>query len=69
MVNKSYGNAPSRNVFKRRARFLFSQLIKKYPDKTIGIMIKPLRQNISYDLLKQSFSRLENQINLENSLF
>ena len=48
MVNKKYGNAPNRNLFKRRARVLFSELIEQYSNLNIGLMIKPLKQNISF---------------------
>jgi len=65
MVNRKYGNAPNRNIFKRRARFLFEGLTKKHPNKSIGLMIKPLQKNISYHALQQSFNLLENKINLE----
>ena len=66
MVNRNYGNAPNRNIFKRRARSLFDKLTKKNPDKSIGLMIKPLQSNVSYSTLKYSFNLLENKINLES---
>ena len=62
MVNKKYGNAPNRNLFKRRARVLFSDLIEQYSDLNIGLMIKPLKQNISFYDLKDCFKLLDDKI-------
>ena len=62
MVNKKYGNAPNRNLFKRRARVLFSELIEQYSDLNIGLMIKPLKQNISFYDLKDCFKLLDDKI-------
>ena len=62
MVNKKYGNAPNRNLFKRRARVLFSELIEQYSDLNIGLMIKPLKQNISFYDLKGCFKLLDDKI-------
>ena len=62
MVNKKYGNAPNRNLFKRRARVLFSDLIEQYSDLNIGLMIKPLKQNISFQDLTDCFDLLNKKI-------
>ena len=67
MVTRNYGNAPNRNIFKRRVRFLFNGLIKKYPNNPIGLMVKPLHENISYMSLKEGFGLLEKKINLNNN--
>jgi RNase P protein component len=69
MVTRNYGNAPSRNIFKRRVRFLFGQLTKKYPDSPIGLMVKPLHERVSYISLKEGFSLLEKKIKLEGGSF
>ena len=66
MVNKKYGNAPNRNLFKRRARALFSDLIEQYSDLNIGLMIKPLKQNVSFNDLKDCFGLLNKKIAGEN---
>ena len=62
MVNKKYGNAPNRNLFKRRARVLFSNLIEQYSDLNIGLMIKPLKQNVSFQNLTDCFELLNKKI-------
>ena len=62
MVNKKYGNAPNRNLFKRRARALFSDLIEQYSDLNIGLMIKPLKQNVSFQDLIDCFDLLNKKI-------
>ena len=62
MVNKKYGNAPNRNLFKRRARVLFSDLIEQYSDLNIGLMIKPLKQNVSFQDLVVCFNLLNKKI-------
>jgi len=62
MVNKKYGNAPSRNLFKRRSRALFSELTEQYSSLNIGLMIKPLKQNISFQDLADCFQLLNKQI-------
>ena len=62
MVNKKYGNAPDRNLFKRRARALFYELIEQYSDLSIGLMIKPLKQNVSFQDLVDCFDLLNKKI-------
>ena len=66
MVNKKYGNAPSRNLFKRRSRALFSELVEQCSDLNIGLMIKPLKQNVSFRDLKDCFGLLNKKIVGEN---
>ncbi len=67
MVNRQYGNAPSRNTFKRRVRFLFYDLKKKHTNLSIGLMVKPLKKNISYIDLQDSFMELNKKITLNNN--
>ncbi len=62
MVNRKYGNAPRRNLFKRRARVLFSKLIERYSNLNIGLMVKPLKQNISFQDLTDCFDILNKKI-------
>ena len=62
MVNKKYGNAPNRNLFKRRVRDLFSELIKQNSDLNVGLMIKPLKQSISFQDLVGCFDLLNKKI-------
>jgi len=66
MVNKKYGDAPSRNLFKRRARVLFSELIEQYSNLNIGLMIKPLKQDISFQDLKDCFELLNKKIKVKH---
>ena len=66
MVNKKYGNAPNRNLFKRRARVLFSELTEQYSDLNLGLMIKPLKQNISFQDLQDCFKLLNEKIKVKN---
>ena len=67
MVNTKYGNAPGRNAFKRRARSLFNALIKEHSEISIGLMIKPLKQNVSYEDLRCGFGALNKKIILESN--
>ena len=65
MVNKKYGSAPNRNLFKRRARALFSALTQQHSLLSLGLMIKPLKQNISHKDLRDCFELLNKKI-IEN---
>jgi len=65
MVNRKYGSAPSRNTFKRRVRFLFQNLKKKHANLSIGLMVKPLKKNVTYSDLKISFIELNKKIKLD----
>ena len=56
MVNKQYGHSPSRNTFKRRARFLFDRLSAQHSERSLGLMVKPLKQNVSYKELSDCFN-------------
>ncbi len=67
MVNKQYGSAPSRNTFKRRAKSLFDHLRKQHADLTFGLMVKPLKQNISYKELSNCFKNFNQTILLKKS--
>lgn len=66
MVNKKYGTAPNRNLFKRRVRVLFSELTDQYSDLNIGLMVKPLKQNISFQDLTSCFGALNEKIKGKN---
>ena len=67
MVNTKYGKAPDRNAFKRRARSLFHELIKEHSEVSIGLMVKPLKQIVSYEDLRCGFGALNKKIILENN--
>ncbi len=67
MVNKQYGNAPSRNTFKRRVKYLFDSLRKQHVDLTVGLMVRPLKQNISYKELSECFQNFNQMILLKKS--
>ena len=67
MVNRQYGNAPSRNTFKRRVRFLFHDLKRQHNNLSIGLMVKPLKNNVSYKDLRGSFGELNKKIKLYNN--
>ena len=67
MVNRQYGSAPSRNTFKRRVRFLFHGLKKKHTNLSIGLMVKPLKKNVTYSDLKNSFIELNKKITLDTT--
>ena len=60
IVSKKYGNSIQRNLFKRRCRYAFYQLIKK--GFVHSIIIKPKTQNISWKIIKESFSTLHNEL-------
>ena len=61
IVSRKYGNSVERNLFKRRCRYAFYQLIKK--EFPYSIVIKPKRQKINWSIIKKSFETLYEQIN------
>jgi len=65
MLTKKYGNAPTRNVFKRRVRALFNNLTQQHSDLSLGVMIKPLKKGVSYQELVDCFADLNKKIILE----
>ena len=60
IVSRKYGNSVERNLFKRRCRYAFYQLIKK--GVMHSIIIKPKTHNISWQIIKESFSTLHNEL-------
>jgi len=67
MISKKYGNAPNRNIFKRRARQLFDDLVKEHAQLPLGLMIKPLKQNVSYQDLQTCFGVFNKKIILQKN--
>ena len=65
MVAKKYGSAPLRNTFKRRAKFLFDSLVRQYSHLSIGLMITPLKKDVSYQELQQCFNQFNKTILLK----
>jgi len=61
IVSKKYGNSVKRNLFKRRCRHVFYQLIKQ--GFTYSIIIKPITNNISWEKINESFDSLYKKIN------
>jgi len=61
VVSKKYGNAVSRNLFKRRVRMLF---IEKFISRGVGVslIIRPRKQNISFNNLSDAFECLYKKI-------
>ena len=57
IVSKRYGNAVSRNLFKRRCRALFHHLFIKH-NAGIALIIKPNVANISYSQIECSLGIL-----------
>ena len=56
IVSRKYGNSVQRNLFKRRCRYAFYQLIKK--GFVYSIIIKPKTKNISWKIINESFNLL-----------
>ena len=61
IVSRKYGNSVERNLFKRRCRYAFYQLIKK--EFPYSIIIKPKKQKINWSIIKKSFESVYEQIN------
>ena len=61
IVSRKYGNSVERNLFKRRCRYAFYQLIKK--EFPYSIIIKPKKQKINWSIIKKSFETVYEQIN------
>lgn len=60
IVSRKYGNAVERNLFKRRCRHAFYELIKT--DFTYSIIIKPKSKNIKWNTIKKSFEMIHENI-------
>ena len=56
IVSRKYGNSVKRNLFKRRCRYAFYQLIKK--GFMYSVIIQPKTSNISWKNINQSFEIL-----------
>ena len=56
IVPKKYGNAVSRNLFKRRCRTRFQALVKN--GFTNSLIIMPYKQNITQSTISTSFNKL-----------
>ena len=56
IVSRKYGNSVERNLFKRRCRYAFYELIKK--EFSYSIIIKPKAKNIKWDTIKKSFQNI-----------
>ena len=56
IVSRKYGNAVERNVFKRRCRHIFYELIKN--GFAYSIIIKPKTKNINWNTITHSFGNM-----------
>ena len=54
-VGRKYGNAIKRNLFKRRSRFLYSNLSKKIDVLSLGVSIYPLKKKYFFSRIKILF--------------
>ena len=61
IVSRKYGNAIHRNLFKRRCRYAFYQLIKR--GFSYSIIVKPKTKNISWKIINESFNSLYEKYN------
>ena len=61
IISRKYGNAVSRNLFKRRCRAQFQTLIKNGFTNTL--IITPKKQNISWAAISTSFYMLAERLN------
>jgi ribonuclease P protein component len=61
IVSKKYGNAVQRNLFRRRVRSLYRSLVAQKKD-SFGLIVKPLKTNISYKALGLSFDALDKEL-------
>ena len=60
IVSKKYGNSVQRNLFKRRCRHAFYQLIKS--GFKHSIIIKPIEKNITWNAIDEAFNLLYKKI-------
>ena len=63
VVSRKYGNAVSRNLFKRRVRMLF---IENFISRgnAVSLIIRPKKQNISFNNLSDAFECLYKKISV-----
>ena len=62
LVNKKFGNAPSRNTLKRRIRVLYKTLNLNSLEYDVTLKVRPLKQNISFIDLKNCIHDLNQKI-------
>ena len=60
IVSRKYGNSVNRNLFKRRCRYGFYQLIKH--GFNYSVIIQPKDNNISWTTINKSFETLYEKI-------
>ena len=61
-VSRKYGNAVSRNLFKRRCRAIYNEIfIEKLYDCTV--IITPIMNNVNYKQITVDFNKLIGRIN------
>ena len=60
MLSRKYGNAVKRNQFKNRCRFLYKNLLRK--NAPISLIIKPLKNKLTFSCLKAAFGDLETRV-------
>ena len=60
MVSRAYGDSNERNLFKRRARFIYRNNQNKNLPSTI---VKPTKSGYDYKELKESFNAYFNELN------
>lgn len=61
IVSKKYGNAPSRNLFKRRCRALYRLY---FQNENLIIVIQPLHQNIGWKNIQSGFSKFKTSLTI-----
>ncbi len=61
IVSRKYGNSVKRNLFKRRCRNIFFELIKN--NFNYSIIVQPKTKNINWKIIKQSFEIIYEKIN------
>ena len=61
IVSKHYGNAVSRNLFKRRCRSLFQNTFVKY-ESNMAVIIRPNTKNVPYPNIEFALENLYEKI-------
>ena len=62
IVSRSYGKSHERNLFKRRCRSIFTDLIKIQSD--FSVIVKPLHKKISNKQIQTSFDLFQKRIHV-----